>query len=94
MPRLIIRRDGHAVNPNVKIWELSHIYDINHLYGFFTAFCVYSALSFLFPVPATLIEKMVPGEVEYYEGTEMSSSDIKKTGHFGWMKSEKLELVH
>jgi hypothetical protein len=69
---------AHAVNPRIKIGDLSHIYDINYLYGFFVAFVVYAALNFAFPAPATMVDKMIPGEVEYYEGEEMNGVDIEK----------------
>lgn len=59
---------AHAVNPNIEIGDLSHVYDINYLYGFFIAFFLYAALNYLFPVPETFVEKTIHGEVEYYEG--------------------------
>jgi NCS1 family nucleobase:cation symporter-1 len=70
---------AHAVNPKLKIGDLSHVYDINYLYGFFVAFITYSALSLLFPAKETLIEKTVYGEVEFYEGSEVGG-DVEKAG--------------
>ncbi|EHL00110.1 putative Uncharacterized permease [Glarea lozoyensis 74030] len=69
---------AHAVNPSLKIGNITHIYDINYLYGFFVAFIAYATLSLLFPATETLIEKMVPGEVEYYTGEEVVNGDMEK----------------
>ncbi|KAH8687923.1 permease for cytosine/purines, uracil, thiamine, allantoin-domain-containing protein [Tricladium varicosporioides] len=70
---------AHAVNPNIKIGDLSHVYDINYLYGFFVAFFVYATLSLLFPAQATMVEKVIPGKVEYYVSEEKDGGDIEKS---------------
>jgi NCS1 family nucleobase:cation symporter-1 len=80
LPNFLTHRAGmaHAVNPKLKIGNITHIYDINYLYGFFVAFIAYATLSLLFPAEETLVEKMIPGEVEYYTGEEVGAGDTEK----------------
>lgn len=71
---------AHAVNPKVSIGDLTHVYDINYLYGFFVAFVVYTVLSLVWPAEGTSIERTIYGEVEYYEGSAVVGGDIEKEG--------------
>ena len=80
--RLTASGMAQAVNPRIRIGDLSHVYDINYLYGFFVAFVVYAALTYLVPAPATLVEKIIPGDVEYYEGQDATVSDLERSKGF------------
>lgn len=73
---------AQALNSSIDIGDLSHIYDINYLYGFFVAFAVYAGLNYLVPAPDTLIEKMIAGEVLYYEGQGTIDGDVEKNQGF------------
>jgi hypothetical protein len=76
--KLIASGMAQAINSNINIGDLSHVYDINYFYGFFVAFVVYAALNYLVPAPGTMVKKMIPGEVEYYEGEHVTVSDLEK----------------
>ena len=65
------------MNPKVVIGAgASHIYDMNYLYGFISAFVVYFALSYFFPAGDTLVSENIY-EDEAIEGMEFKKDDIQ-----------------
>lgn len=70
MPGLI-----NAVNPKIEIGGAAKIYDFNYLWGFFSAFTVYVASSYIFPAAETLIPETIHDD-EMYEGEEALDPEI------------------
>ncbi|EXJ95149.1 hypothetical protein A1O1_00268 [Capronia coronata CBS 617.96] len=59
-----------AVQPSIKLNAgIMHIWDMNYLWGFTSAFVLYCAFSHFFPATETLVEESVYGDVVFYDGT-------------------------
>lgn len=51
---------AHAVNPSVQIGSgIQHLYDVNYIWGLFSAAFVYWSLSYFFPARETLLEESI-----------------------------------
>ncbi|KAL1855522.1 hypothetical protein Plec18170_004242 [Paecilomyces lecythidis] len=70
MPGLV-----NAVNPNIDIGGAEKIYDFNYLWGFFSAFTVYVASSYIFPAVESLIPATIHDD-EVYEGEEVLDPEL------------------
>jgi NCS1 family nucleobase:cation symporter-1 len=67
-----------AVNPDIALpVGIQHMYDMNYVWGFTSAFVLYCALSKLFPAVETLIDACIydDADVEVYEGVEVVNED-------------------
>ncbi|KAJ7066964.1 cytosine-purine permease [Mycena amicta] len=51
-----------SINPGIKVGNVSNLFDIAWLYGFFTAGVIYWGLSLLFPATETYLEEVDLGE--------------------------------
>ncbi|TVY82355.1 putative permease [Lachnellula suecica] len=64
------------VNPKLKVGGAQYIYDMFYLYGFTSAFVVYSLLSHFFPAPDTIISATINEEVEVIGGVEYRNDGL------------------
>ncbi|KAE9964842.1 hypothetical protein Vi05172_g12357 [Venturia inaequalis] len=68
-----------AVAPNTVSINagIQHIYDMNYLWGFFSAVIVYTSLSLIFPAPETLLEAPIYEDTEVYDGVEYVNDGVR-----------------
>ncbi|KAH7379953.1 permease for cytosine/purines, uracil, thiamine, allantoin-domain-containing protein [Cadophora sp. MPI-SDFR-AT-0126] len=72
-----------AVNSDIKINAgIEHIWDMNYLWGFSSAFVLYVGLSKAFPAEETLLEGMIWDD-SAQEGIEVGSSGDDREGELG-----------
>lgn len=69
---------ANAVNPKVKLNSgIQHIYDINYLWGFTSAFVLYYALSKFFPATETLLDACIYEDNEMVDGVEVVNDGVQ-----------------
>lgn len=69
---------ANAVNPKIKLNSgIQHIYDMNYLWGFASAFVIYSALSKVFPATETLLDATIYEDDDIYDGVEVANDCIQ-----------------
>jgi len=61
---------AHAVNSQLDIGSGGYIYDFNYIWGFTVGFVLYSALSYVWPARATLIDATIHDETKFVDGVE------------------------
>lgn len=64
------------VNPKLKVGGAQYIYDMFYLYGFTSAFVIYSLLSHFFPAEGTIIPATINEEVEIIGGVEYRNDGL------------------
>ncbi|KAF2722915.1 hypothetical protein K431DRAFT_345114 [Polychaeton citri CBS 116435] len=73
-----------AVNPSIKISSgIQHVYDINYLWGFSSAFFLYWLLSTIFPAKETLISASITDDLAVLHGVEGGEESIDEFGFDG-----------
>ncbi|KAH8689069.1 putative allantoin permease [Talaromyces proteolyticus] len=61
---------ANAVNPSIQLSAgIRHIWEMNYLWGFSSAFFLYCVLSHFFPAKETLVKEAIHGDMPTYEGT-------------------------
>lgn len=66
-----------AVNPSISISSgIEHIYDMNYLWGFTSAFVLYWGLSWAFPAKETLLDAPIFEDVEVFDGVEYKNDGV------------------
>jgi NCS1 family nucleobase:cation symporter-1 len=67
-----------AVAPNTVSINagIQHLYDMNYLWGFFSAIVVYTGLSLIFPAKETLLEAPIYEDTEVYDGVEYVNDGV------------------
>ncbi|KAF2732398.1 allantoin permease [Polyplosphaeria fusca] len=65
-----------AVNTNINIHGAAYIYDIFYLYGFGSAFFMYSMLSWIFPATETLVRESIHEDVIVVDGVEKINDGV------------------
>lgn len=67
-----------AVAPNTVSINagIQHLYDMNYLWGFFSAVIVYTSLSLIFPAPQTLLKAPIYEDTEVYDGVEYVNDGV------------------
>ncbi|RDW85107.1 hypothetical protein BP6252_02697 [Coleophoma cylindrospora] len=73
----------YAVNSKVPIGGAIYIYDMNFLYGFFSAFGTYCVLSFIWPAKETLLQSCIYSDEDVIEGQHR---DVSVDGDSGPQK--------
>lgn len=68
---------AQSVNPSLVISNgIEHVYDINYLWGFFSAFVTYWALSTAFPAKETLLDAPIFEDIEVFDGVEYKNDGV------------------
>ncbi len=68
------------MNPSLKnsIGGAGKLYSIFYIWGFFSAFIVYSALGLLFPAPETLIPATIHEDSDVISAVEYKGEPVKE----------------
>lgn len=68
---------ARAVNSSVKISSgIFHIWEMNYLWGFFSAFVVYTTLNQFFPASETLLDAPITEDVKVINGVEFINDGV------------------
>jgi NCS1 family nucleobase:cation symporter-1 len=68
---------AHAVNSSVKLsGGIQHIYDMNYLFGFTSAFVVYVGLSYIYPPEGVKIPHAIHEEIVIIDGKEVVNDGL------------------
>ncbi|EXJ78857.1 hypothetical protein A1O1_09259 [Capronia coronata CBS 617.96] len=90
MPGLV-----NAVNPHINIGGAAKIYDFNYLWGFFSAFAIYTLSSLVFPAMETLIPETIHDDAVVFEGKDDGDSATRGDDGIGreTVGADKQEVV-
>jgi len=64
---------ARSVNPDLDVGTGGYIYNFNYIWGFSTAFILYSGFSYVWPAKETLIVATIHGDTEFVDGMEVYS---------------------
>jgi len=70
---------AHAVTPSIVIGDIEHVYDINYMWGFTSAFVIYVGLNLVKPAPETLVSAMIREDVMIVDGVEYINDGLARS---------------
>lgn len=68
---------ARSVNPNLDVGTGGYIYNFNYLWGFSTAFILYSGFSYVWPAKETLLAATIHGDTQIVDGMEVYNDGVE-----------------